>query len=82
MQKISLTEIFGIFERVVAQNQTNQDLQLFWFFQTIWKIVKNPKIWGSRDYFSREYCCRLLKDFWSSGNPILKHLSLLKLSIL
>ena len=30
-----LTEIFGIFERLLTQNPTNQDSQLSWHFQTI-----------------------------------------------
>ena len=38
-----LTGVFGIFEFLLAQNTTNQDSQLSWFFQTIWKAVRKSK---------------------------------------
>ena len=34
-KKKLLTEIFSIFEHLLAQNPTNQDSQLSWFFPTI-----------------------------------------------
>ena len=42
-KKNLLTEIFGIFECLITQNPTNQDSQLSWFFQTIWKTVRKSK---------------------------------------
>ena len=44
-----LAEIFDDFECLLTQNPTNQDWQLSWFFQTIWKIVrkfKNMELYG------------------------------------
>ena len=38
-----LVEIFGIFECLLTQNPTNQDSQLSWFFQTIWKAISKSK---------------------------------------
>ena len=38
-----LAEIFDDFECLLTQNPTNQDSQLSWFFQTIWKIVRKFK---------------------------------------
>ena len=32
--------LIGIFKCLLAQNLTNQDSQLSWFFQTIWKTVR------------------------------------------
>ena len=41
-----LTEIFGILEHLPAQKPTNQDSQLSWFFQIIWKTVRKSNNMG------------------------------------
>ena len=38
-----LLEVFGIFESLLTQNPTNQDSELFLFFQTIWKTISKSK---------------------------------------
>ena len=40
------TEMFGIFEHQLDQKATNQDSQLSWFFQNIWKTVRKSKHMG------------------------------------
>ena len=47
-----LTEIFGIFECLLAQNPTNQDSQLSSFFQTLSKTVRKPKNMGFQGIIS------------------------------
>ena len=47
-----LTESFGIFECLLAQNPTNQDLQLSSFFQTLSKTVGKPKNMGFQGIIS------------------------------
>ena len=42
-KNILLVETFCIFECLLAQNPTNQDSQLSWFFETIWKAISNSK---------------------------------------
>ena len=51
-QKELLTEVFGIFECLLAQNTTNQDSQLSWFFQTIWNTVIKSKNTGFQGIIS------------------------------
>ena len=36
-------EIFCIFECLLSQNLINQGSQLSWFFQTIWKTIKETQ---------------------------------------
>ena len=45
-KKKLLTEIFSIFECLVTQNPSNQDSQLTWFFQIIWKTVRKSRNMG------------------------------------
>ena len=45
-QKKLMTEIFGIFEPLLTHNSNNQDSQLSWFFETIWKTVRKFKNMG------------------------------------
>ena len=45
-KKKLLTEIFGILEHLPAQKPTNQDSQLSWFFQIIWKTVRKSNNMG------------------------------------
>ena len=47
-----LTGVFGIFEFLLAQNTTNQDSQLSWFFQTIWNTVIKSKNTGFQGIIS------------------------------
>ena len=43
MHKKLQTEIFGIFECLITPKPTNQDSQLSWFFQVIWKTVRKSR---------------------------------------
>ena len=45
-RKKILFEFFGVFERQLTQNPSNQDLQFSWFIQTIWKTVRKSKNMG------------------------------------
>ena len=45
---------FGIFECLVAQNPSNQDSQLTWFFQTIGKAIIKQKTSGYGELFLSE----------------------------
>ena len=47
-----LAEIIGIFESLLTQNSPNQDSQLSWFFQTIWKTISKSKIRGLQENIS------------------------------
>ena len=47
-----LTEICGICEQMLAQKPSNQDSQLSWFFQTIWKSVRKSKNMGFQGIIS------------------------------
>ena len=38
-RKKEIVEIIFIFDCLLTRNPTNQDSQLSWFFQTIWKTV-------------------------------------------
>ena len=51
-KKKLLTEIFGIFYHLITQNPTNQDSQLSWFLQTIWKTVRRSKNMGLQGIIS------------------------------
>ena len=42
-KKKKMVEVFGIFESRLTQNPTNQDSELFLFFQTIWKTISKSK---------------------------------------
>ena len=53
-KKNLLTEMFGIFECLVAQNPTNQDSQLFGVFRTTWKAVRKLKNMGFQGIFLPE----------------------------
>ena len=41
----------SIFESLLTQNPTNQDSQLSWFFQTIWKTISKSKNGTLGKYF-------------------------------
>ena len=45
-RKKILFEFFGVFERQLTQNPSNQDSQFSWFIQTIWKTVRKSKNMG------------------------------------
>ena len=52
--KKNLVEVFCIFKSLLTQKPTNQDSQLSWFFQTIWKTISKSKNRGSRKIFLSE----------------------------
>ena len=55
-----LAEIFCIFECLLSQNLTNQGSQLSWFFQTIWKTIKETqKQEALGNYFSLKMISKL-----------------------
>ena len=53
-KKKLLGEIFGIYERLLTQNSSNQDLQLSWFFRPYGRLLENPKTGGSSELFMPE----------------------------
>ena len=42
-KQTKLVEVFDIFESLLTRNPTNQDLELSFFFQSIWKTVGKSK---------------------------------------
>ena len=42
-QQKKKVEVFGIFETLLTENQTNQDSELSLFFQTIWQTISKSK---------------------------------------
>ena len=46
------TEMFDTFEHLLDQKSTNQDPQLSWFFQNIWKAVRKSKNMGFQGIIS------------------------------
>ena len=51
-KKKKLAEVFGIFESLLTQNPPNQDSQLSWFFQSVWKTISKSKIRGLQENIS------------------------------
>ena len=42
-KKKKMVDVFDIFESLLTRNPTNQDLELSFFFQSIWKTVNKSK---------------------------------------
>ena len=49
----------SIFESLLTQNPTNQDSQLSWFFQTIWKTISKSK----NGTLGKCFCLKMISKF-------------------
>ena len=72
-KKKLLAKIFCIFECLLTQNPTNQDSQLSWFFQKLWKVVRKSKTGGFWELFLLEMIAELApQNFFQKNIQILE----------